>query len=106
MASKFTMMGIEELRRRYGADYYFIVGGNYGERTSCGGMSEAEVVTEYEDRGVWRCSRWCNSRRKPRAAYIIVCVPSPCGRSCYRGWIDEKRYRWDGGPLSLRVARL
>lgn len=101
------MLTKEELRAKYGTDYYFVVGGNYGQRTSNGGMSEEEAIREYESRRTWSCSSLCGRRMKPKATYIVICVPSDTlGRVCYRGWIDEKRYRWDTDEQSLRVERL
>ena len=99
------MQTIEQLRKKYGYDYYFVVGGNFGERTSNSGMSEEDAIKEYESRKVWECTNKCNKRQKPKAAYIIICVPSEtCGRFCYRGWIDDSRFCWDDSDDdSLRV---
>ena len=89
-----------QLIKKYGHNYWFIVGGNFGERVSCDEMSEAEAIREYESRRIWSCTKFHDSAEKPKAAYIIICQSERNGGGLRRGWIDDTHFEWDNEPCS------
>ena len=84
-----------QVREKYGADAYLVVCGTLGDKFPDGCKSEEEAVRLYEEAG-------------GKAACIIVCVPSEThGRLCYRGWIDDTKWKWhdDGDSLAIDPIR-
>lgn len=83
--------------------------GNFGEIEATA-ADEAEAVKEYENPERWKFESstiklLCHGF-KPKASAILVRASDWDGRSQYfRGWIDEKRFKWDDDPESLRYEK-
>lgn len=100
----------EQLRREHGGlDVSLRVCGNFGEMEATA-ADEADAVKEYENPERWKFEsstlRLLRRGFKPKASAIIVRASDWDGRSqCFRGWIDESRFKWDDGPESLRYEK-
>lgn len=83
--------------------------GNFGEMEATA-TDEAEAVKEYENPERWKFEtstiRLLSRGFKPKASAIIVRASDWDGHPFYfRGWIDEKRFKWDDDPESLRYEK-
>lgn len=100
----------EQLRREHsGLDISLRVCGNFGEMEATA-ADEAAAVKEYENPERWKFEsstiKLLHRGFKPKASAIIVRVSDWDGNPFYfRGWIDEKKWKWADGKESLRIER-
>lgn len=101
----------DQLKSEYGfCSVSLRVCGNFGDMEStC--HDEEGAVRQYEDPRRWQFSgnaaRLLRRGRKPKAAGIIIRATDWDGHPFYfRGWIDEKKWKWAEGKESLRIERL
>ena len=100
----------EQLRREHsGLDISLRVCGNFGEMEATA-TDEAAAVKEYENPERWKFEsstiKLLRRGFKPKASAIIVRASVWDGNPFYfRGWIDEKKWKWADGKESLRIER-
>lgn len=88
-------MSVAQLCKKFGQDNYPRVFGTLGQLCFDVKVSDSEAIERY-------------ARHGGEAHAIVRCVPSKTlGYLCYRGWIDDTKYRWDPtDPESMRYERL
>lgn len=83
--------------------------GNFGDMEATA-ADEAAAVKEYENPERWKFEsstvRLLRRGFKPKASAIIIRATDWDGHPFYfRGWIDDKKWKWADGKESLRIER-
>lgn len=100
----------EQLRKEHsGLDISLRVCGNFGDMEATA-ADEAAAVKEYENPERWKFEsstiRLLRRGFKPKASAIIIRATDWDGHPFYfRGWVDEKKWKWADGKESLRIER-
>lgn len=83
--------------------------GNFGDMEATA-ADEAAAVKEYENPERWKFEsstiKLLRRGFKPKASAIIIRATDWDGHPFYfRGWVDEKKWKWADGKESLRIER-